>query len=50
LCPVERHQMMCELIPNSVLQVVKGAGHLPVLEQADVVSGLMVDWLTQCDR
>lgn len=49
LCPVERHQMMCELIPNSVLQVVKGAGHLPVLEQADVVSGLMVDWLTQCD-
>jgi len=49
LCPVERHQMMCELIPNSVLQVVKGAGHLPVLEQADVVNGLMVSWLTQCD-
>lgn len=49
LCPIEKHQLMHDLIPNAVLNVVAGAGHLPVLEQADVVNGVLAQWLGQCD-
>ena len=49
LCPVEKHRLMCELVPGATLRVIVGAGHLPVLEQADVVNGLLGEWLRQCD-
>jgi len=41
--------LMAELIPEADLQVVKGAGHLPVLEQDEVTNGFLADWLAMCD-
>lgn len=35
LCPIERHELMHELIPNSQLEIIEGAGHLPTLEQPE---------------
>ena len=46
LCPVERHQLMHDLIPNSRLVVVKGAGHLPTLEQPEQTNEELRKWLT----
>ena len=34
------------LSPGSQAHVVEGAGHFPQLERPDVVTGLIVDWLT----
>ena len=33
LCPLERHELMRDLITGATLTVIKGAGHLPPLEQ-----------------
>lgn len=48
LCSIEKHQLMSELVSGSTLRVVKGAGHLPVLEQAEVVNDLLGKWLQRC--
>lgn len=45
LCPVERHQLMHELIPNSSLAVVEGAGHLPTIEKPVETNRLLFEWL-----
>jgi len=45
LCPLERHELMHELIPGSTLQIVEEAGHLPVLEQPERVTRALFDWL-----
>ncbi|KAE9627460.1 alpha/beta fold hydrolase [Parasedimentitalea maritima] len=45
LCPIERHQMMHDLLPNSHLQVVDGAGHLPTLEQPEITTAALLRWL-----
>lgn len=50
LCPVHRHELMRDLIPNSVLCVVEGAGHLPVLEQPDATNDAICMWLAEVDR
>jgi len=47
LCPFDRHQLMHDLIGNSVLQIVDGAGHLPTLEQPEAVTRAMEEWLTR---
>ncbi|MEM6727068.1 MAG: alpha/beta hydrolase, partial [Pseudomonadota bacterium] len=47
LCTPARHQFMAELIPYSVFKVVGGAGHLPTLEQPELVTRLLNDWLAQ---
>jgi len=47
LCPIERHELMAELIPNSELVVVPGAGHLPTLEQPDETNKALASWLTK---
>ena len=47
LCPISRHETMHGLIPNSTLSVVDGAGHLPVLEQADMTNDILEQWLNQ---
>ena len=46
LCPIERHQFMHELVPNSELQIIKGAGHLPTLEQPAVTTNIFHKWLS----
>jgi len=45
LCPIERHQLMNSLIPNSTLKVVMGAGHLPTLEQPEKTTEILRTWL-----
>jgi len=45
LTPLKRHSFMAELIPNAELRVVADAGHLPVLEQPEVVNDAIRDWL-----
>lgn len=45
LCSIETHQLMCKLVPEATLFVVEGAGHLPVLEQPEVTSKILAQWL-----
>lgn len=45
LCPLRRHELMAELIPNAGLEVIEDAGHLPVLEQPERVNDILRDWL-----
>lgn len=45
LCPVHRHELMAELIPDARLVVVPDAGHLPTLEQPEAVNAAMRAWL-----
>ena len=45
LCPVHRHELMHDLLPNSTLQVIDGAGHLPTLEQPEITNAALIRWL-----
>ncbi|WP_171239171.1 alpha/beta fold hydrolase [Ruegeria sp. HKCCA5491] len=45
LCPVERHQMMHDLLPQSTLEIVDGAGHLPTLEKPKETTAALIRWL-----
>lgn len=47
LTPVKRHSFMAELIPVSTLQIIKGAGHLPTLEQPDATTEALREWMRQ---
>lgn len=47
LCPVERHELMRDLIPGSKLVVVAEAGHLPVLENPAATNAALADWLEE---
>lgn len=45
LCPVERHELMHDLLPNSSLEVIDGAGHLPTLEKPNETTAALIRWL-----
>ena len=45
LCPLERHEMMRDLIPGARLTVIAGAGHLPTLEQPERTNSELNQWL-----
>lgn len=45
LCPLERHQLMHKLMPQSRLHIIPGAAHLPPLEQPDATLRALRDWL-----
>nr|WP_208350462.1 alpha/beta fold hydrolase [Pseudaestuariivita rosea] len=49
LCPVERHELMHDLIPGSTLQIIDGAGHLPTLERAEQTTDALRRWLKEID-
>lgn len=46
LTPLKRHEFMAELIPNGVLCVIPDAGHLPTLEQPELTTRALQQWLT----
>ena len=46
LCPIHRHELMADLIPDATLTIIKGAGHLPTLEQPDLTNKALAKWLT----
>ncbi|MEX3015456.1 alpha/beta fold hydrolase [Gymnodinialimonas hymeniacidonis] len=45
LCPLERHTLMRDLLPDATLEVIEGAGHLPTLEQPDATNAALLRWL-----
>lgn len=47
LTPVKRHTFMAELIPYASLKVIDGAGHLPTLEQPEVTTAALREWMRQ---
>ncbi len=47
LCPIHRHELMHDLISGATLKIIKGAGHLPTLEQPDATNEALAKWLNQ---
>lgn len=45
LCPLDRHQLMHGLMPQSRLHIIPDAAHLPPLEQPDATLRALRDWL-----
>ena len=45
LCPVERHELMHDLMPQSTLEIIDGSGHLPTLEQPEKTTAALSRWL-----
>jgi pimeloyl-ACP methyl ester carboxylesterase len=45
LCPVERHTLMHNLMPQSRLEIIEQAGHLPTLEQPQLTNAVLARWL-----
>lgn len=45
LCPLERHQAMHAMMPQSRLAIIDEAGHLPTLEQPDATQAELIRWL-----
>ncbi|WP_192966208.1 alpha/beta fold hydrolase [Phycobacter azelaicus] len=45
LTPVKRHELLASLIPQATFEVISGAGHLPSLEQPELVTRAMMSWL-----
>lgn len=45
LCPPSRHREMAGLLTNSQLVIIEHAGHLPTVEQPDMVSAALAHWL-----
>lgn len=47
LCPLDRHQQMHALMPQSRLAIIPRAGHLPTLENPAATFAQLRDWLLQ---
>ena len=45
LCPLDRHQQLHSLMPQSRLHIIPGAAHLPPLEQPQATAHALRDWL-----
>lgn len=45
LCPIERHQLMFDLLPQATLHIIENAGHLPTLENPDDTTAALIGWL-----
>lgn len=44
LCPLHRHELMADLMPQATLSVIPKAGHLPPLEQPDATRDALTRW------
>ncbi len=47
LCSVELHKTMASLVFHARLEVIEGAGHLPVLEQPEATNKALRRWLEE---
>lgn len=47
LCPRDRHELMHELMPQSRLVIIEGAGHLPTLERPNETTAALRRWLEE---
>ena len=46
-CPLDCHELIIDLIPGWVLEVIKGAGHVPTLQQPDATTYALTRWLEE---
>ena len=46
-CPRDRHDLMHNLMPQSCLTIIAGAGHLPTLEKPDETTAVLIRWLEE---
>lgn len=44
-CPLSRHELMHELMPQSEFEIVDNAGHLPTLERPRKTTAALTRWL-----
>ena len=42
---IKRHQFLAELIPNARLEVIEGAGYMPMLERPDATTDALHRWI-----
>ncbi|MGR3616745.1 MAG: alpha/beta fold hydrolase [Paracoccaceae bacterium] len=47
LTPVKRHDFIASLMPNARLEVIEGAGHLPMVEKPASLTALLHAWLAE---
>lgn len=47
LCPLDRHQLMHRLMPQSRLAIIEGAAHLPTLEKPLETTAALIRWLEE---
>ena len=47
LCPLHRHTLMTDLMPQATLMVIPRAGHLPPLEQPDATAQALTRWMAE---
>ena len=47
LCPLDRHELMHALMPQSRLELIEGAAHLPTLEKPTQTTAALVRWLEE---
>ncbi len=47
LCPRDRHELMHDLMPQSRLVILEGAGHLPTLERPIETAAALRRWLEE---
>jgi pimeloyl-ACP methyl ester carboxylesterase len=48
--PVAQHERLASAVPGARLEVVEDSGHMVTVEQPEVVSSLLVDWLSDIER
>ena len=44
LCPLHRHELMAELMPQATLTIIQDAGHLPTLERPNATRAALERW------
>ena len=47
LCTVQRHEEIAGLVSHARLEVIEGAGHLPVLEQPEATNRALRRWMVE---
>ncbi|CAN0604483.1 unnamed protein product, partial [Ectocarpus sp. 12 AP-2014] len=47
LCPLHRHELMAELMPQASLTIIQDAGHLPTLERPNATRAALSRWLEE---
>jgi len=47
LCPVDRHELMRDLLPDSRLEIIEDAGHLITLEKPEQTTAALTRWMEE---
>ena len=47
LCPMHRHKLMADLLPQATLTIIENAGHLPTLERPAATRAALSLWLKE---